>query len=54
MKTLIIMNEITRIAAFICITICAIYFQKTGLLWWYLVPLFMGLSYETKKGDDTE
>lgn len=53
MKFFIIMNEITRIAAFICITICAIYFQKTSVLWWYLVPLCMGLSFE-KKGSDTE
>jgi hypothetical protein len=23
---------------FICITITAIYFQKVGILWWYVLP----------------
>ena len=54
MKTLFIVSEITRMVAFICITICAIYFQRVGVLWWYIVPFLMGVSFETKKGSDSE
>ena len=45
MKAIYIINHIVIAIAFICITITAISFQKTGILWWYLVPFFMGVLF---------
>lgn len=40
-------NSILRVIAFICITVAAIYFGKVGILWFYLVPMFMGIEYKS-------
>ena len=45
-KIIYICNCILRAVAFICITTAAIYFLKTSLLWWYIVPALMGLPFE--------
>lgn len=50
LKTLMIMSGIARITAFVCITVAAIYFHKTGILWWYILPALMGGSLERKDG----
>ena len=46
-------NCLLRAVAFICITAASIYFNKIGILWFYLVPMFMGIDYhsDNKKGD---
>lgn len=48
-------NSILRVIAFICITVAAIYFGKVGILWFYLVPMFMGIEYKSgNESEDTE
>lgn len=48
-------NSILRAIAFICITVAAIHFGKVGILWFYLVPMFMGIEYKSdKESEDTE
>lgn len=46
--TLFICNCIVRAVAFICITVAAIYFGIIGVLWFYLIPMFMGIDYHRK------
>lgn len=38
-------NSILRAVAFICITVAAVHFGKISILWFYLVPKFMGIEY---------
>ena len=40
-KVLFICNALVRAVAFICITLAAIQFNKWGILFFYLVPMFM-------------
>ena len=40
-KTTIIMSHIFITAFVVCITAAAFYFNKVGLLWWYLLPAFI-------------
>lgn len=48
-------NSILRVIAFICITVAAIHFGKIGILWFYLVPMFMGVEYKSSnESEDTE
>ena len=37
-------NALLRSVAFVCITVAAIWFERAGILWWYIVPALMGLS----------
>ena len=48
-KVLFVCNAIVRAIAFICTTIAAIEFNKWGILFFYLVPMFMGIDYKTSK-----
>lgn len=41
--------NLTRIVAFVCVTIAAICFQKVSVLWWYILPALMSCSVETGK-----
>lgn len=52
MNKIYIANYICRAVAFVCITVATIYFQKPSLLWWYLLPFFMGLSSDNKRSDN--
>lgn len=51
-KTAFIWNSILRMVAFICITAAAIYFGKIAVLWFYLIPMFMGVESKKEKKDD--
>ena len=51
---IVMFAHLTRIIAFICITIAAIYFQKVSILWWYLLPALMSCSVKIKEDGDTE
>ena len=42
-------NALLRSVAFVCITVAAVFFESTSILWWYLVPAFMGLSASDTK-----
>ena len=35
---------IIRSVAFICITFIAAYFQRVGILWWYIVPVLIAVD----------
>ena len=37
-------NVIVFSLLFICITIAAIYFQKVGILWWYVLPALIAMD----------
>lgn len=37
-------NAVMRSVAFVCITVAAVCFESTSILWWYIVPALMGLS----------
>ena len=37
-------NALMRSVAFVCITVAAVWFERAGILWWYIVPALMGLS----------
>ena len=37
-------NALLRSVAFVCITVAAVWFERAGILWWYIVPALMGLS----------
>lgn len=47
-KVMFICNAIVRAIAFICVTVAAIQFNKIGVLWFYLIPLCMGIDYKYK------
>lgn len=51
MKSIFIANYICRAVAFICITLVAIHFEKTSLLWWYILPFLMDISYKRRDND---
>lgn len=48
-KTAWICNSIVRVTAFVCITVAAIKFNSIPVLFFYLIPAFMGLSTESSK-----
>lgn len=37
-------NALMRSVAFVCITIAAVCFKSTAILWWYIVPALLGIS----------
>ncbi len=41
-KTCVILHGIVTVTFIVCITIAAIYSNKYGLLWWYLIPAVFG------------
>ena len=45
-------NCLLRITLTICITYSAINFQKTSLLWWYVLPAMLGLNISSKDGKE--
>ena len=49
MKTRIICNCISVVVAFLCITLAAFYFDKIGLLIFYLLPFIMFFGIVDKK-----
>lgn len=53
-KSVYIWNSILRAVAFICITVAAIHFDKASILWFYLVPMFMGIGYKCGEKGNVE
>ena len=51
-KSLMIAEAIIRCVYFACVTAAAIAFEKTGILWWYILGLFMGFSFKCEESDD--
>ena len=37
-------NALLRSVAFVCITVAAVHFESTSILWWYILPGLMGLT----------
>lgn len=46
MKMAIIANVIIKSVYAVCVTILAIEFKSIGILWWFILLLFIGLSYK--------
>lgn len=54
-KTMLICNCVSTVVAFVCITIAAIMFRNSWLLFFYLIPMFMSVtSGESKKKEQKE
>lgn len=49
MKQAIIANAIIRCVFFACVTAAAITFEKMGILWWYILGLFVGFEYHEER-----
>lgn len=54
-KTMIVGNIIMRSVFFICVTVAAIAFEKTGILWWYILGALMALDFKSRsKSNDKD
>lgn len=51
-KIYVIMHELVRIFLVSGITIAAIYFNKWGLMWFYLLPVFMSLEVKSTNNEE--
>ncbi|MBQ3045150.1 MAG: hypothetical protein IJD49_04280 [Clostridia bacterium] len=49
---MIVFHYITIIAAFICVTLAAIHFDKASLLWWYIIPMLTMFIDVSEKSSD--
>lgn len=49
---MVFLSNLLRIVAFVCVTVVAIYFQNTSLLWWYVLPALMGCNVKTNGKDE--
>ena len=47
-------SVVLRIIAFLCITGVTIYFKNPKLMWWYLAPTLMGLSFSDDEKEEEE
>lgn len=54
MKMVMIANILIKVSFMICVTILSIVFNKTSLLWWFLLAPFLGYDYHTEKDNPTE
>ena len=54
MKTVMIANMIIESVFIICVSILAIKFQNTSLLWWFVLIPCLGFSYKTKNNNVEE
>jgi hypothetical protein len=48
MKAVMTANVIIKSVFAICVTVAAVYFNNSWILWWYMVVPFLGYSYESK------
>ena len=42
-------NAAIKIAGFVCITWAAVAFNNYGLLWWYIILIFIGIEYKHRE-----
>jgi len=54
MKIVMIANIIIESVFMICVSILAIKFQNTSLLWWFVLIPFLGFSYKIKPNKEKE
>lgn len=54
MKIRIICSCIAVVVAFICITLAAFYFEKIGVLLFYILPFIMSFSISDSEEGDAE
>ena len=52
MKIVMIANILIKVIFMICVTILAITFSKTSLLWWFILTPFLGYDYKTSNNTD--
>lgn len=51
MKTVMIANILIKTVFVVCVTVLAIMFNRTNILWWFLLTPLLGYEY-TRKIDD--
>ena len=49
MTVFLITDLVVKVAYAICVTVAAISFDKLGILWWYVLLLFLGGSYRSQE-----
>lgn len=42
---LLLLNALTECVYIACVTLAAIRFEKVGLLWWYILVLFLRVAW---------
>ncbi len=50
MKIVMIANILIKSVFMICVTILSIMFNKTSILWWFVLTPLLGYEYKTKGG----
>ena len=51
MKIVMIANILIRTVFVICVTVLAIMFNRTNILWWFLLTPLLGYEYTKKIAD---
>ena len=53
LKVVVLSSILIKITYCVCVTVAAIHFNNTNILWWYLMSFMFGYSYSSdgKKGD---
>lgn len=54
LKFIVLMSVLLKIAYCVCVTIAAIHFDRSGILWWYLLAFAFGYEYHSGKDDKNE
>ena len=44
-KILLLLNAVTECVYIVCVTYAAIHFERIGLLWWYILVLFLRVAW---------
>lgn len=55
-KMAMLFNLVTYATFIVCVTVAAMYFDKSSLLWWYILVPFLGVNHketQDKKEQDT-
>ena len=49
MKFVMIANIVVKSVYAVCVTCAAVYFHNPKLLWWYVLLMLIGFTYERKE-----
>ena len=52
-KFRLVCRSICRVSLIICVTILAIYFKDTRILWWWVIPAFLMNGLFEQRADST-
>ena len=54
LKVVVLSNILIKIAYCVCVTVAAIHFNDSGILWWYLCAFMFGYSYHHNDGKESK